>query len=338
MAEGVGFAPENEPGSEMQFCPIRQLPIVRSQRVRTLPGFHLLSLAAGREALANGYYTAFGQKFTCTDLEYLHVDDKVFMCAEDHKVFLNQMSMQYHRYIRYELEERKSERKRLRERAAERQARSLAHAAREQQKKEQVHQQTQLRQKEPQAAPADPRASAPAATPGAVSTPAVSAVGTEAANQQLAVNDPYLATPAGAPVAVDDPYAVPEDPYQEGAAEASAAAPKAAPAAGKPPAGPGQTSVGSHREAAEAPVVPAAAATAAVPQQAPAAASPVAPRPAVPVAAQNASAPAKSQEKDATADDLYGDVADREVKKPRTTSTYASAIGAMMTDDFDEDE
>merc|ERR1719191_1983989 len=132
VAECGAYVPDLEPGQEIQFCPIKQQPIVRSQRVCTLPAFHLLSLGAGREALARGYYEAFGQRFSCTELEYLHPDDKVFICAEDHKAFKNQMSMQYHRYIRHELEERKAEKKRLRARASERQARSAAIAAQQQ--------------------------------------------------------------------------------------------------------------------------------------------------------------------------------------------------------------
>mmetsp|Transcript_80066 Transcript_80066/g.138971 ORF Transcript_80066/g.138971 Transcript_80066/m.138971 type:complete len:320 (-) Transcript_80066:51-1010(-) len=319
MTESVGFAPEPESGNEIQFCPIRQLPIVRNQRVRTLPGFHLLSLSAGREALAVGYYQAFGQRFVCTDLEYLHVDDKVFVCAEDHKAFLNQMSMQYHRYIRYELEERKAERKRMKERAAERQARSAAHAAQLQQKKEQVQQKAQLRQKENQAA-ADPRSPAPAAKPGVSGTPSTSAA---EQTSQLAVDDPYAAVP----VAMDDPYAAPEDPYQDGATEASTAAQKAG-AASKVPGGLGQAGSGSRPAATEASATSVPAAT-------PVAASVAAgPAPAN-LAAKSASPPPR---KEAPEDDLYGDVADREVKKPRTASTYATAIGAMMTDDFDEDE
>merc|ERR1719230_195186 len=143
MAAATGGPPEGplavctepEAGQEVQFCPVRNLPIVRRQRVRTLPGFHVLSLDAGREALAQGSYKAYGQSFTCTGLEYLHPEDKVFVCDLDHKAFLNHMSMQYHRYIRHELEERKGEKKRLRERAVERQARSAAHAAQQQAEK-----------------------------------------------------------------------------------------------------------------------------------------------------------------------------------------------------------
>mmetsp|Transcript_6123 Transcript_6123/g.10597 ORF Transcript_6123/g.10597 Transcript_6123/m.10597 type:complete len:262 (+) Transcript_6123:55-840(+) len=125
LAEAI----DPEAGREIQFCPIRNLPISRGQRVRTLPAFHLLSRGAGTEALANGFYHAYGQQFPCHDLEYLHPDDKVYICEEDHKVFLNQMSMQYHHYICFELQERKAERKRLRERAAERKERHHANAA-----------------------------------------------------------------------------------------------------------------------------------------------------------------------------------------------------------------
>merc|ERR1719336_1184430 len=128
--------------------------MLNSQRVRTLPGFHLLSLDAGKEALARGSYVAFGTQFPCQNLEYLHPDDKVFICPEDHKAFLNQMSMQYHKYIRHELEERKSERKRLRARAAERKARSEAFAAEAQQRQQQQQHQRPEQQDPLQAAPA----------------------------------------------------------------------------------------------------------------------------------------------------------------------------------------
>merc|ERR1719336_192403 len=123
--------------------------MLNSQRVRTLPGFHLLSLDAGKEALARGSYVAFGTQFPCQNLEYLHPDDKVFICPEDHKAFLNQMSMQYHRYIRHELEERKAERKRLRARAVERKARSEAHAAAQVQQRQQPRVQPRQQQQQP---------------------------------------------------------------------------------------------------------------------------------------------------------------------------------------------
>merc|ERR1719507_158619 len=137
-------APEAEPGREVMFCPILGLPIVPALRVRTLPGFHLVSLDAGKEALARGSYQVLGQRFPCQSLEYLHPDDKVFICAEDNKAFLNEMSMRYHRYIGHELKERKAERKRLRERAEERKGRSAAHQAAQLQLKEQ-QQQRQVR-------------------------------------------------------------------------------------------------------------------------------------------------------------------------------------------------
>lgn len=295
MADGeaLAYVPEVEPGNEMQFCPIRQQPIIRSQRVRALPGLHLLSLGAGREALARGHYDAFGQRFACSDLEYLHVDDKVFICAEDHKAFKNQMSMQYHRYIRFELEERKAERKRLRERAAERQARSAAHAARQQ-------------QQQPPAAPATATAAAAPARTSTVASAAAApsskgAVGAEAAGQPLAINDPYLGEGSGgAAKATDDPYSVPNDPEPPTAASTAA------------------TSAAAPLAAAAAP--PAAAASAA----------------AVPAAA----APKVTVRKPVPPDeeDLYDDVGGPEVKRPKQASTYANAIGAMMTDDFDEDE
>lgn len=116
----VGY---DEPGNEAQFCPVLGLPLKRTHRVRTLPGFHLMSLDAGKEAMAQGSYEAFSQRFKCEGLEHLHPEDRVFVCPQDNKAFLNQMSMRYHQYIRHELEERKVERKRLQQRAEERRAR-----------------------------------------------------------------------------------------------------------------------------------------------------------------------------------------------------------------------
>lgn len=292
MAEVVGYVAEVEQGSEIQFCPILQQPIIRSQRVRTLPGFHLLSLGAGREALARGYYDAFGQRFSCAELEYLHPDDKVFICAEDHKAFKNRMSMQYHRYIRHELEERKLERKRMRERATERQARSAAHAARQQQQ-----QQAPVAAKTAVASggrEADPRS----VSTSSVAPPAASTAGAEAASQLLAINDPY--GDSGESRVTHDPYAVAED--------------------GEP-----------HSDAPALAAVPISTASTVVASKPPASA---------PAAVVVAQPPKKAQVKPPSVDedDLYGDVAGPEVKKQKTASTYASAIGAMMTDDFDEDE
>ncbi|CAK0799109.1 unnamed protein product, partial [Prorocentrum cordatum] len=82
-ARDICYVVEADAGREVQFCPIRGLPITRGCRVRTLPGYHLLSLDAGKEALARGSYEAFGEQFPCQGLEYLHPDDKIFTCAED---------------------------------------------------------------------------------------------------------------------------------------------------------------------------------------------------------------------------------------------------------------
>ncbi|CAE8648900.1 unnamed protein product, partial [Polarella glacialis] len=56
---------EAEAGKELQFCPVRGTPIQRGYRVRALPGFHLLSLDAGKEAMARGSYEAYGKKWMC---------------------------------------------------------------------------------------------------------------------------------------------------------------------------------------------------------------------------------------------------------------------------------
>lgn len=257
-AQDLACAVEPEPGREFQFCPIRQLPIVRHQRVRALPGFHLLSLDAGKEALARGFYDAYGKQFPCQNLEYLHPDDKVFLCPEDHKAFLNQMSMQYHRYICHELEERKEERKRLRARAVERKARSEAHAAQAQQRQQQaqMHALTQALpqpavqhpvksqvqpgqaqvvpqvhlQAQPQPAQRAQRpqraheSEAPAGAGGASSEGASAAAlaGADAAAQLLATND---LDPA------EEPFTATDDPYATAAAGAEGKSARAATAA-----------------------------------------------------------------------------------------------------------
>lgn len=282
-AAALTHVPDPEAGKEVQFCPIQGLPIHRGQRVRTLPGFHLISLGAGRQALALGHYEAFGKSFPCHDLEYLHADDKVFICAEDHKAFLNQMSMQYHKYIRHELEERKAERKRLRERAKERSARSVAHAKQLEQRAAQV------KQKRP-AEPATARQ--PPSSPSKAS-PKVSAA-----------DDPYLGAVAAPAAATIDPYL--------GAVATPTLAAVASPAGATEP------------QPAELPPPlllapePAAAACPAA-SAVPAAPAPVRPQP-------------------VEEDDLYGDVAGSAAKKQRSTSTYASAIGSMLANDFDEED
>lgn len=258
----AGKVVEAEPGNETQFCPIRGLPIVRSQRVRTLPGYHLLSLDAGRQALALGSYQAFGETFACNDLHYLHPEDKVFICSEDHKAFLNQMSMQYHRYICHELGERKAERRRMRERAAERQARSAAH----------------------QQAQAERRG-------------------------KKAKHDPYLADPPAGSHATVDPYLT----------DAGDAAAKDVPAVVPP--------VSSAPVASTVPLESKPSAKAVR-----SAATEV--KKAAPVAASQASLKIPSD--DEGGDDLYEDLDSR--KQTKTTSSYATAVGAMLDGNFDDDD
>lgn len=270
----VAFVADIEPGDETQFCPIRNLPIKRGQRVRTLPGYHLLSLSAGREAVARGFYDAFGERFECTDLEYLHTDDRIFICAEDHKAFKNQMSMQYHRYIQHELNERKGERKRLRERYYERQARSLAHAARQQQPATASKPATTKTAREPAS---DPRVMAPAS----------SSAGVEAAEAGLGTTREAA---LGTDVATDDPYALAPDPEPAAASQAA-------------------SEIGA---VATSSAVPAPLASASSSAKKP-----------IPVASDD--------------DDLYGDM-EPDTKKQKSASEYTNAIGAMMGDDFDEDE
>lgn len=365
---GLAVCTEPEAGMEVQFCPIRGLPIVRSQRVRTVPGFHLMSLEAGRDALSEGSYKAYGETFPCQSLYYLHPEDKVFFCDTDHKAFLNQMSMQYHRYIRHELEERKGERKRLRERAAERQARSAAIAAqqaRQQAEKEEIDEQEEEEKEEKEAAAEAADAEegegeegedggegreVPAAAVLPMRLTDVAEEEPEAraeAPADMDGEDSAVAAPAMAlagPTAEEDPYGTTmEDPYllaemaplsaAESATAAAAARPPAAPVA---PAAPSLTvgglpfkapppggSVPSRSwpvPAAKAPHVPMGAG--------PLTAAPAAPQP-----------PAKRQEA-FDEEDLYGDVEDDEPegKRARTESTYASAVGAMLDGDFDEDE
>eukprot|EP00931_Biecheleriopsis_adriatica_P038451 TRINITY_DN22026_c0_g5_i1.p1 TRINITY_DN22026_c0_g5~~TRINITY_DN22026_c0_g5_i1.p1 ORF type:complete len:273 (-),score=67.53 TRINITY_DN22026_c0_g5_i1:7-825(-) len=254
---------DSEPGYEPQICPVYGLPIKRTHRVRALPGFHLLSLGAGKEAMALGSYEAFGKTFICEGLDYLHPDDKAFICPEDHKAFLNQMSMRYHQYIRHELEERKAERKRLRERAEERKARADRH------------------KQQPEAAHARnlPAAAVPAA------------------NNMLRTGT----VSAGMPVTTPEPQlqGVREDPYME-----------AAPA------------VAVKQEASELPRPPVAA------PPAPMLASD--PRQNVANPAPGAAPPDE--------EDLYGDISEGEAKRQKTGSSYATAMNAMLSGDFEDDE
>jgi len=324
-SDDLACALEAEAGREYHFCPISGLPILRGQRVRALPGFHLLSLDAGKEALARGFYDAFGQQFPCQNLEYLHPEDKVFICAEDDKVFLNQMSMQYHRYIRHELEERKAERKRLRARAVERKARSEAHAAQvhqrqqaQQDSRQQVQQQAQP-QPQPQTQRLQARVEAGAAAVEGASAAALA--GADAAAQLLATNE---LEPADEPfTATDDPYAAAtgEDPYLEAAS--------AFEGAGAPAAGPGLTAAGAA----------AAVGTTDTPARAAAAERLADTTGGARLGTQQpATAAAKHLDVGNEEEDLYGDIGDREAKRQRTSSAYANAIGAILDNDFDDDD
>jgi len=110
----------SEKEANISFCPIKGLPMIDEMRVRTIPGFHIISYEAGMEAKQKGSYEAFGETFECTDLEILHKDDKVFVCEEDKKMFLTKASKEYYQYIHFELEAKKNERQRLFERNEER--------------------------------------------------------------------------------------------------------------------------------------------------------------------------------------------------------------------------
>lgn len=314
--EELAAPAELEPGREVHFCPIQGLPIRRSQRVRALPGFHLLSLEAGKEAVARGYYDAFGQRFACVHLEHLHPDDKVFVCAEDHKAFLNQMSMQYHRYIRHELEERKAERKRMRARAEERKIRA-----------EKAKQQAQA---QAQAAPRAP--AAPAAAPAAPSRPsalrhttqpAAAAAAPEAAagskpKKQKKEQPTAPLTPAAAlapPTPGTEAAAAPPKPKKQKKAEQAstpAAAPPAVPAPPPAPAEPPRLAVASdpYSLPEEADLLMGLLGS----------------------SGADASAAARSE-------DIYGGLEQSEAKKGKgSDQDYATAIGAMLEGGFDDDE
>jgi len=277
--EDLAKPPEADPGREVQFCPILGLPIVPALRVRALPGFHLLSLDAGKEAIARGFYVAFGDKFPCHNLEYLHPDDKVFICTEDNKAFLNEMSMRYHRYIGHELMVRKAERKRMRDRAEElkvRRRQQLAAVA----PAEPPMQTQELPQKRRRQFSQD-------SAPSAVAAPAVA--------------DPYQSATEDSFVA---PAAAAADPYLA-ATETVEAAPAPAPAADL-------------------------AAPVAVATPSPAVAAPHSP-PVPSVAAPLAAAPAAHAD-----DDMYEEMGS--AQPPKSSSAYANAIGAMLGDDFDDED
>eukprot|EP00811_Abedinium_folium_P001519 NODE_11390_length_1290_cov_3.677558.p1 GENE.NODE_11390_length_1290_cov_3.677558~~NODE_11390_length_1290_cov_3.677558.p1 ORF type:complete len:317 (+),score=112.05 NODE_11390_length_1290_cov_3.677558:122-1072(+) len=311
--------PEVEVHSEVVFCPIENLPIVRSQRVRTLPGFHVLSLCAGKQAVARGYYDAFGQRFPCHDLEYLHPEDRIYVCPEDRKAFLNKMSMQYHRYICHELGERKVERKRLRERVAERQARSLAHAAQLQQQRLQQAAEARQWRREPLRLGT---ATAPAIAPPATAL-------SDAASLLLVTNDPYLAAPTTAAATAataaaetaDDAYEIEDDPY---IVEDTVGSSRRAPPAHS--GGAGSSGTAAPPAAVTAPAVARAVVVGDVPA-----------RDAVAVEAATgiAAVPPEQDEEE----DLYGgDSGAAAPKRLCGASTYATAIDSIFADDFDKDE
>jgi len=114
------IVPENE--AKIVFCPVMGLPIVMERRVRTHPGFHILSQEAGNEAQKNGKYEAFGGEHACENIELLHKNDEVF-CTEDKKSFLTEASLQYYKYVHYELEEQKNERQLINDRNEQRKRR-----------------------------------------------------------------------------------------------------------------------------------------------------------------------------------------------------------------------
>lgn len=327
---GLAWAPKLEPGQEVLFCPVRKLPIQRDARVRTIPGFHILSLDAGKEALARGSYKACGDKdFSCTDLQYLHPDDKVFTCEEDGKQFLNEMSLHYHRYIRFELEERKEERKRLRERAAERKAKRDA-----------------VLNVPPTTNPPAKDVLLPSGWKATSASPSTK----ESAVPAKVVKDPYVVDDSDG----DDNQA---DPLMAAAVAATASSAKApamtdapemsaaemavfealkqeglgvGPDALSPPHEDDAPQQTSSKELEELAMLFKAAEEKS--QKSPEAPPPKRAR----TVASSTPAPAAAA---LDMDDLYGDIAGPAVNKSEETSTYASKIGSMLNaDDFDEDE
>ncbi|CAD7936201.1 unnamed protein product [Amoebophrya sp. A25] len=128
------------------FCPIRNAPICPEGRARSLPGFHLMSIDAAREALPSGRYRAYGSEYVIRDFEVLHPKDTVYECEVCHKVFLNQGSLQYHHYLKHEMKNTLRDKQRLRD-AAERRKRQREEM---QQKMQEQQQQQQKMQQEQQ--------------------------------------------------------------------------------------------------------------------------------------------------------------------------------------------
>jgi len=311
--ESLVSSVEPEPGTEPIFCPVRGLPVKRGFLARTLPGFHVLSLEAGKEALARGKYEAFGKSFVCEGLEYLHMDDKIFVCEQDNKAFLNQMSMRYHQYIRHELEERKQERRRMRERAEERKARSERH-------RQQPEREAQSARALPAANAGQAAASSSAKASTASQAPGASKAAANSLNQSKAM-------PGEAPEGAQPAQTAQEDPYLEMPMV------KAEP---EPTDVPVPTDAVPATQPGPRPRV--APVTQASPAPVPAPAPVPPPRPAAPVAALPKPLPPVTPVKTEAAEDLYGDFGESEAKKQKTGSSYASAMSAMLVGDFEDDE
>eukprot|EP00930_Biecheleria_cincta_P002058 TRINITY_DN103115_c0_g1_i1.p1 TRINITY_DN103115_c0_g1~~TRINITY_DN103115_c0_g1_i1.p1 ORF type:complete len:319 (-),score=84.00 TRINITY_DN103115_c0_g1_i1:36-992(-) len=307
--ESLVSSVEPEPGTEPVFCPVRGLPVKRGFLARTLPGFHVLSLEAGKEALARGKYEAFGKSFVCEGLEYLHTDDKIFICEQDNKAFLNHMSMRYHQYIRHELEERKQERRRMRERAEERKARSERH-------RQQPEREVQSARSLPTANAGQAAASSPAKASSASQAPGASKSAASSLKQSKA-------KPGDAPEGAQPAQAAQEDPYLDTPMV------KAEP---EPTDVPVPTDAVPATQPRVAPI--AQASPAAVPAPAPV----PPPRPAAPVAALPKPLPPVTAVKREVTEDLYGDIGESESKKQKTGSSYANAMSAMLGGDFEDDE
>jgi len=109
-----------EEDTKISFCPILGLPLIMERRVRTSPGFHVMSEEAGQKALKVGQYEAYGDIYKCESLEPLHGDDTVYICQEDKKAFLTEASRDYHRFVHFELEQKRTERQRLQDRNEQR--------------------------------------------------------------------------------------------------------------------------------------------------------------------------------------------------------------------------
>eukprot|EP00397_Hematodinium_sp_SG-2012_P057575 GEMP01072124.1.p1 GENE.GEMP01072124.1~~GEMP01072124.1.p1 ORF type:complete len:356 (+),score=87.03 GEMP01072124.1:44-1111(+) len=121
ILESLGeVVPEDE--AKVAFCPVLGLPLVMERRVRTSPGFHILSQEAGIAAQKQGTYEAYGAAHQCESIELLHKNDEVFV-THDKKAFLTETSMQYYNYVHYELEEQRNERQLLHDRAEQRKRR-----------------------------------------------------------------------------------------------------------------------------------------------------------------------------------------------------------------------